>query len=190
MKIILAQGNHQEKYSQTRHNVGFEILNNLAKQWNLTWRYNHKLTADIATITSNQEEIMFVKPHTFYNLTGEVAQKIIRYYHLDASQDLLVIHDDLDLPFGVIRVRQEGSDGGNKGLESIIKHLGSSFWRLRIGTNNELRSLQTESDFVLSKFSKTEKDILEAEVYPTIIELIQLFRQNELSNTSYRHQEK
>lgn len=185
MKIILAQGNHQAEYNQTRHNIGFEVLNNLTKSLNLTWRYSQKFTAEITHTTLGEEQVMLVKPQTFYNLTGKTAKKIIDYYKLNATQDLLVIHDDLDLPFGTVRVRQEGSDGGNKGLKSIIGQLGPSFWRLRIGTNNELRLVQDESNFVLSKFSKTEQETLKTQILPKTIELIQSFCQNQLNHASY-----
>ncbi|NTW61269.1 peptidyl-tRNA hydrolase, partial [Candidatus Saccharibacteria bacterium] len=112
MKIIFAQGNPEPRYSGTRHNVGFAVLNELAHNLNLKWEDRPKFSAHTAEATIAGEKVLLVKPTTYYNETGLSARKIIDFYKLDPTADLIVIHDDLALEFGIIRVRQGGRDAG------------------------------------------------------------------------------
>lgn len=161
MKVILAQGNPESKYNGTRHNVGFFIIDQLADTHNVQWQPKSKFKADCAEITVGGEKVLLVKPTTYYNATGESARAVKDFYKLDNS-DLLVIHDELALPFGTLRTRQDGSDAGNNGIKSLNAHIGTEYARLRIGVYNEKRSRTGDVDFVLGKFSADEKQALDA----------------------------
>lgn len=184
MKLIIAQGNPGKKYAKTRHNLGFSILDELAKNYKLKWQTNSRFHAEIAKGTFGNTEVILVKPTTFYNETGLSARAFIDFYKLDAKQDCLLIHDDLALPFGVIRVRQKGSDGGNNGVKSINSHIGNDYWRIRIGINNDLRERIDDADFVLSYFNQDEANKVIESITPNVIGLIDEFCINSLSANS------
>lgn len=184
MKIILAQGNPEPDYSNTRHNVGFSILNSFANKLGVNWLNSSKFHAIIAETELNGERVVLVKPTTFYNETGLSARKLIDFYKLDPSKDLLVIHDDLSLPFGTIRIRQKGSDAGNNGIKSLNSHLGDSYTRIRIGINHDAHELVNDADFVLSKFSTTESEQLTEKITPQVVEMVNQFAALGLQPTS------
>lgn len=186
MKIIVAQGNPGFKYRKTRHNVGFGILDSLNKTLGLKWVNKPKFNAKLAEASINGSEVVFIKPETFYNQTGQTVKKFIDYYKLEPSQDLLVIHDDIDLPFGTIRIRQNGSDGGNKGLKSIISQIGPDFSRVRVGTSNQLRSQLDEASFVLLNFEKSESEKLKKDISPYVFNLIEQFCEDRLTIDSVK----
>jgi len=110
VKIIFAQGNPGPDYAGTRHNIGFISIDTLANKLEAGWTNKPKFHALIANGTIGSEKVLFIKPTTFYNETGVSARKLIDFYKIDPAKDLLVIHDDLALPFGTIRVRGRGSD--------------------------------------------------------------------------------
>jgi PTH1 family peptidyl-tRNA hydrolase len=186
MKLIFAQGNPGPEYAHSRHNVGFLILDYFANEIGAKWQNQPKFHAMIAETTFNDEKILLVKPTSFYNETGISARTLIDFYKLDSASDLLVVHDDLALPFGTIRVRQQGSDAGNRGIKSINTHVEKSYSRIRIGTYNELRDQMDDSTFVLSKFKNNELQQLEKNIVPQATELIKEFCKNGLQSTSYK----
>jgi PTH1 family peptidyl-tRNA hydrolase len=155
MKLIVFLGNPGLKYRRTRHNLGFVVGDYWARERGLKWRNLAKFQAAVAELTEGGQKILLAKPQKFYNQSGEVVQKLMKFYKLKPA-DLLVVCDDLNLDFGVIRQRQSGSDGGNNGLKSIIDHIGPDFARIRIGTNNPQRVQIGDVDFVLSKFTREE----------------------------------
>jgi len=161
MKVIFAQGNPGQQYARTRHNVGFLVLDHLAKEWGSEFAPKPKFIADIAETTQNGEKTLLVKPSTFYNETGQSARALIDFYKLNPASDLLVIHDDLALPLGTIRTRLSGGDAGNNGIKSLTSHLGPDFARIKIGIYNPTRDQMDDADFVLGKFSKEENEKLE-----------------------------
>ena len=175
MKIIFAQGNPEPNYANTRHNIGFSILNAIANRLNSQWTKQTKFNAIIAEVQIAGEKTLLVKPTTFYNETGMSAQKIIDFYKLNPATDFLAIHDDLSLPFGAIRVRQSGSDAGNNGIKSLNSYLGPDYWRIRIGTYNELRDQKDDADFVLSKFSAEELENIKKSIIPQTTTIIEQF---------------
>ena len=145
-------GNPGREYSQTRHNLGFMVLDLLAEQLKLSW----KRRALYSCAGDNKRGLFLLKPLTFMNQSGLAVAKALSYQKIPASQ-LLVICDDVNLPLGKIRLRAKGSDGGHNGLKSIIKHLSSQdFARLRLGMGPVPESLEL-SDFVLSSFAKAER---------------------------------
>lgn len=175
MKIIFGQGNPGKSYSKNRHNVGFMVLDELAKSYQLTFKTNTQFESLIADILTPNEKILLVKPQNFYNNSGAVAEKILKYYKLQASDDILVIHDELMLPFGTFRIRKSGRDAGNNGVKSLNKHIGENYHRVRVGIENELRSKIDADEFVLGNFSATELKVLKNELIPEIVKYVDNF---------------
>jgi PTH1 family peptidyl-tRNA hydrolase len=186
MKIILAQGNHGAKYDCTRHNVGFYILDNFVERHALNWSEKSKFNALTAETIIDDEKIMLVKPTTYYNETGISARRIVDFYSLDPAKDFLVIHDDLALPFGIVRTRKQGRDAGNNGIKSLNNHIGPDYHRIRIGIRSDLRDRMDDSDFVLSHFNKEELAQLESDIIPHAVKHITEFCHEELKITSHK----
>ncbi len=162
MKLVVGLGNPGNQYNFTRHNFGFLLLDFFAKIKNLEWEPSPKFSATWLKVDKNtlntKEDVIFIKPQDFYNLSGQATKSFINYYKI-ALSDIIVICDDFNLEFGKLRFRENGSAGGNNGLKSIISELKTEdFSRLRIGTGNpELRKLIGDTDFVLGKFTADEK---------------------------------
>ncbi len=154
MKLVVGLGNPGDKYNFTRHNAGFLGLDFYFKLHNLNWQSKPFLGA----IYGRRGDILFIKPRDFYNDSGKAVQAYAHYYKIPTS-DILVVCDDFNLDFGVLRYREKGSAGGNNGLKSIVKELNTDvFPRIRVGTgNDELRKKIGDTDFVLSKFTPDEK---------------------------------
>ena len=157
MRIIVGFGNPGNQYTFTRHNFGFLALDFYAKVHSLDFKLQQRFKAFIA----KDNDILFVKPQTFYNDVGISIRSLLDFYKL-TPQDLLIICDDFNLEFGQIRFRERGSAGGNNGLKSTITHLNTEdFPRLCLGTGNEeLHERLGDVDFVLSKFTPTEHEQL------------------------------
>ena len=186
MKLLFAQGNPGRQYARTRHNTGFITLDALAEAQGGLWSTQTKFRADIAEITIEGEKLLLVKPLSFYNETGQVARALIDFYKLNPAEDVLVIHDELALPFGTIRVRQKGSDAGNNGIKSLNAHLGQDYARIRIGIWNERRDLMDDADFVLSAFSGEEAKQLNELAISTVKPIIRQFVEGKLETTSVK----
>lgn len=185
MKLIFAQGNPGPQYKNSRHNVGFLALDSLVEQQKTDYVKKPKFHADIAELSLSGEKTLVVKPTTFYNETGQSARLLMDFYKL-ASTDILVIHDDLALPFGTIRTRQKGSDAGNNGIKSLNAHLGQDYTRIRVGIWNELRERMPDADFVLAGFNRAESKALQETIIPKIIELTNEFCAGTLTTTSHK----
>ncbi len=160
MKLIIGQGNPGKEYEKTRHNIGFMMLDFLAQSFGASWQEKSKFKAHIAEMQIGGQKAILAKPNTFYNLTGEAAIAIANFYKI-SPEDILVIHDELALPFGTIRTRIGGSDAGNNGIKNLISHLGSDFARIRIGVANETLNSNIATDFVLNKLNSAETKSLE-----------------------------
>lgn len=180
MNVIFAQGNPGAQYARTRHNAGFIIVDALATEHQASWKHESKFNAEIASIQLAGEKTLLVKPLSFYNETGQIARALVDFYKLTPADDVLVLHDELALPFGTIRVRQKGSDAGNNGIKSLNAHLGDTYWRLRIGIWNERRDLMGDADFVLSAFSPDEQQALTGPVFEHVHEAINAFAEGRL----------
>ena len=187
MKLIFAQGNPEPIYTNSRHNVGFAILNAIADENNAKWAHKLKLLAKITEIKIGKEKILLAKPNTFYNETGTSIKKIIKFYKLDPANDSLVIHDDLALPFGTIRIRNNGRSAGNNGIKSINTHIKTHYNRIKIGIRNDQSDQMEDADFVLAKFSKDELKQLKKSIIPQVIELTKQFCADSLEHTSYKN---
>ncbi len=148
MKLIVGLGNPGKKYENTRHNTGFKVIDETLKKLNVKLDHN-KFNADYACINRNGEKIYFLKPLTFMNLSGEAVAPFMKYFDIDIN-DLIVVHDDLDLPVGKIRLRQSGSCGGQNGMRNIIDLLHSQdIKRIRVGIGKD--PLIPVVDYVLGK---------------------------------------
>lgn len=168
MKLILAQGNPGSQYAATRHNAGFYMIDAFGNAQGATWIEKSKFTALIAEVHIDGEKVILAKPTTYYNETGRSARAIADFYKSDPAEDILVIHDELALPFGTVRTRSGGSDAGNNGVKSLNAALGQEYKRIRIGIWNEGREKMDDVDFVLGRFSREETEAL-----PKLYELVQ-----------------
>lgn len=165
MKLIVGLGNPGDKYANTRHNIGFMVVEHLAHELgktSLEWKEEPKFHAVIA----RDADVLLLKPTTFMNASGVAVSSVANYYHIPAS-DIWVIHDDLDLPIGKIRIRTGGSSAGHNGIESIMRELKTDvFTRFRLGIGRGMEGEKKSSnknfkrrfviDFVLSKFRSGE----------------------------------
>jgi len=182
MKVIFAQGNPSAQYATTRHNVGFMVLDLFAKRSNVPFITKPKFQAEIAEFSYNNEKVLLVKPSTFYNETGVAARRITDFYKLNPTTDFLVIHDELALPFGVVRTRLSGSDAGNNGIKSLNAHLGENYARIRIGIYNSLTQQADTANFVLGHFAEEEKLAL-PQLFVHVDRFIHLFLNNTFEAT-------
>ena len=154
MKMIVGLGNPGKKYENTKHNVGFMAVDILAKEHRATFQM-HTFEAEVADFFVKGEKILLVKPLTFMNESGRAVGPLMTYFGI-YPEELVVIHDDLDLAFGKLRLRQKGSAGGHNGLKSLISHLNSQeFNRIKIGIGRP--NGKTVVNHVLSPFSKEEQ---------------------------------
>ena len=185
MKLILAQGNIGSKYNHTRHNIGFRVIDDIAKNYHGIWSEKPAFRGVVCELRINGEKVLLVKPTTFYNLTGFTLQAITNFYKLDPKTDLLVLHDDLSINFGVVKTRSSGSAGGNKGLQSIIGQIGVDFHRVKIGINSDQRCAMAKSDYVLSCFNKDEQSCIDS-ISNQVQVLVQNFINNSFENSTYR----
>ncbi|HEV8208942.1 MAG TPA: aminoacyl-tRNA hydrolase [Vicinamibacterales bacterium] len=153
MKAIVGLGNPGAQYKGTRHNVGFEVVEELASRVSVGFE-SAPAEALIAKWRRPEQVVLLVKPLTFMNLSGQAVGELTRYFKIDIA-DLFVIVDEVHLPLGKLRARARGSAGGHNGLKSVIAHLGDEFSRLRLGVGRggDQRNL---ADHVLSKFEKDE----------------------------------
>jgi PTH1 family peptidyl-tRNA hydrolase len=152
MKVIVGLGNPGSKYRETKHNIGFITVDEIAQRQNIA--FNKSIfEADVAEFFLGTEKIMLVKPLTFMNESGRSIGPLLTYFGADA-EDLIVIYDDLDLEAGMVRLRQKGSAGGHNGMKSIIAHLGTNiFPRIKIGIGRPAKN-DTVIHHVLSTFPK------------------------------------
>jgi PTH1 family peptidyl-tRNA hydrolase len=184
MKLVIALGNAEPRYDNTRHNVGFWCVDAYAKEQGATWKQSDKFRAYIAEATLNGEKVILAKPTTYYNLVGESGRSIADFYKI-APEDILIIHDDFALPLGTLRTRLGGGDAGNNGIKSMTQHLGGETARLRIGTYTEHRDIMDDVDFVLGHFSKDEQTVL-TNLLPKITGVINSFIGDIFESTTHK----
>ena len=157
MILIVGLGNPGKQYEQTRHNIGFDVIDYMANKYNIDVN-REKFKGICGEGFIENKKVILLKPLTYMNLSGESLRAIMDFYKL-SNEDVLVLYDDISLEVGRIRIREKGSAGGHNGIKSIIAHLGSDiFSRIKIGVG------QPKSDLVnhvLGKFSKEEREVLE-----------------------------
>jgi PTH1 family peptidyl-tRNA hydrolase len=154
--LVAGLGNPGPKYASHRHNVGFMVADQLADRWRCDLR--DKFKGEFAKARVGKQEAILLKPMTYMNLSGESVQRAMHFFKVPTEQ-LVVIHDELDLPFGAVRVKSGGGTAGHNGLRSLAQHAGSGFVRVRIGIDRPKG--QPVDAYVLSDFGAMEKAELE-----------------------------
>lgn len=155
MKCIIGLGNPGKKYANTRHNIGFLVIDELLKRTSMKMT-QHKFKCDFETVRIGGEKVLLVQPQTFMNLSGEGVRPLLDYFKIE-TENIAVIYDDLDLPTGRIRLREKGGHGGHNGIKSLITHLGTKeFKRIRIGIGRPIGQMAVV-DYVLQMFQKEEE---------------------------------
>lgn len=159
MKCIVGLGNPGKKYSKTRHNIGFMVIDELVRRHSLDLN-KKKFNGKYALEHIGDQKVLLLQPQTYMNLSGEAISPLMDYYDI-ATEDVVVVYDDLDLPTGKIRLRQKGGPGGHNGIKSTINHLGTKeFKRIRIGVGRPTTP-QPVIDYVLGSFPKDQLDDVE-----------------------------
>jgi len=156
MKCIIGLGNPGKKYTHTRHNIGFMVMDELSRRHGIHFN-KEKFKCHYQNTFFQQEKVLFVKPQTFMNLSGEGVKPLLDYYKVKL-EDVLIIYDDLDLPIGKIRLRKKGGHGGHNGLRSLIDHFGTrEFKRMRIGIGRPTDHTPI-IQYVLQPFHKSDQE--------------------------------
>lgn len=183
MKLIVGLGNPGKKYEATRHNIGFLALERLAESFRCDLQDDSKFKGEWGFVTdTTHDKIFFLKPMTYMNLSGESVAALAKFYKI-LPEDILVIHDEIDLPLGRIRVARGGGAAGNNGIRSTIQHLGTQkFPRLRLGVGRPQHPGQSVADYVLQKFSKAEHDTVDS-LLQKALEATESYLQNGLDPT-------
>jgi PTH1 family peptidyl-tRNA hydrolase len=158
--LIIGLGNPGKGYTGTRHNIGFEILDEFAAKNDFPgWLAKKDLKAEITSANLGENRVILCKPTAFMNNSGQAAQAVQRFFRV-YNQSTLAVYDELAIPFGSLRTRLGGSDAGHNGVKSLIQHLGDDFGRLRVGIGSETAKKAEAADFVLGKFDKSEQVLL------------------------------
>ena len=156
MKLIVGLGNPGERYQKSRHNVGFILLDKFAADNNLNWRKVERFNSEVADYSNG----LLIKPQTFMNNSGDAVSKLVNFYKISLN-DLIIIHDDVDLPLGVIKKQKGKNSAGHHGVENIIEELGTKdFWRIRVGIGKPEDKNIPVDEWVLQDFGENELDIV------------------------------
>ena len=170
--VIAGLGNPGLKYRNTRHNIGYTLVDQLATKYGATWKNEARFEAEVAVIQYEERKLMLLKPQTFMNASGRSLGTVMRYRKLSV-ESMLVIYDDLTLDLGRIKLSVNGSAGGHNGIADIMTQVGTGFARFRVGIGAKPHKEMDLADYVLSKFSKDELSIL-ADRSPIFLDQIHL----------------
>jgi PTH1 family peptidyl-tRNA hydrolase len=166
MKVIVGLGNPGSKYNETRHNIGFKIIDAFQSHYNISLaskkQYQALLYMGNIQFQDMSEKIILVKPQTFMNLSGKTVQAITTFFKLK-TEDMIIIHDELSLPFGTVKCKRSGGHAGHNGLRDISGKIGSNYHRLRFGVNRPPAGWDT-ANYVLAKWTKSEKEQLPSHI--------------------------
>ena len=174
LRVIVGLGNPGPEHLVTRHNAGFWFVDLLARRHGGEFRDYRKYSGETARITLNEREILLLKPTTYMNRSGLSVRQLSDFYKI-APEDILVAHDELDLPVGSVRLKQGGGHGGHNGLRDTIAHIGETFWRLRLGIGHPGNKAEV-IDYVLTRAPRAEEDVIletvstAADVMPLLLE--------------------
>lgn len=175
MKLIFGLGNPGSEYANTRHNIGFIMLDDYIGEY----KWSKKFNGLYIEKNINGEKYVFVKPLSFMNLSGGVVSSFVNYYKV-SYKDIIVIHDDLDLPVGKIRIKVNSSAGGHNGVKDIIKSLNTQeFMRIKVGISNN-KNIDTK-DYVLGNFSKSDLKVIK-DIEKEVFEIIENFDYDNIDN--------
>lgn len=178
MFIIVGLGNPTNEYAGTRHNVGFDVIDQIADKYNISvTERKHRAFCGKGIIGG--QKVILVKPQTYMNLSGESVRSVLDFYKVDVETELLVIFDDVSLDVGQLRIRKKGSAGGHNGIKNIIQHLGTNvFHRIKVGVGEKPKDYDLV-DYVLGHFSKVEKEQME-EGYKRAVNAVEMMLQGEV----------
>jgi PTH1 family peptidyl-tRNA hydrolase len=174
LRIIVGLGNPGPEHQVTRHNAGFWFVDLLARRHGGEFRDYRKYSGETARISIADREIMLLKPTTYMNRSGLSIRQVSDFFKI-APEEILVAHDELDLPVGTVRLKQGGGHGGHNGLRDTIAHIGEAFWRLRLGIGHPGNKAEV-IDYVLTRAPRTEEDLIletistTADVMPLLLE--------------------
>lgn len=188
MFIIVGLGNPTAQYVGTRHNVGFDVIDKIADEYNISVE-GRKNRAFVGTGMIAGRKVLLAKPQTFMNLSGESVRGLADFYKIDVETELLVIYDDVSLDVGQLRIRKKGSAGGHNGIKSIISHLGTDvFQRLKVGVG-EKPDRYDLADYVLGHFSGEDRETME-ESYKRAVHAVELLAAGELEQAMNEYNKK
>jgi PTH1 family peptidyl-tRNA hydrolase len=159
-KVIVGLGNPGDDYKNSRHNLGFALVDRLARHFSFNWKFDKKFNAEIAEGIYKNQKLSLIKPQTFMNLSGHSVQKFKEYHKL-SNDAFLVAYDDYNLNLGQSKLKIGGADGGHNGISSIILQIGVDFPRFRLGIHPKCNVSLNLSDFVLGRFDLSEQQILD-----------------------------
>lgn len=184
-KLVIGLGNPGEEYKNHRHNIGFIIIDKLAQNLSLKFDNNKKKSL-FTRAKLNNTDFILLKPQTFMNLSGESAIYISKFFNIK-PEDIIVIYDDMDIPFGTFKIKKGGSSGGHNGIKSLIAQLQTDdFIRLRVGIGRPSFGKKV-NDYVLSSFSKSERENIDNDFGENVIEAIKtiLFESYTIAQNKY-----
>lgn len=163
MYVIAGLGNPKKEYENTRHNIGFDVIDAIAVKYDISV-LERKFKALIGKGYLDGKKVILVKPQTYMNLSGESIRAVIDYYKIEEKLELIVIYDDVSLDIGQLRIREKGSAGGHNGIKSIIAHLGhDAFKRIKMGVGEKPKGYDL-ADYVLGHFSVKERELMDQSV--------------------------
>ena len=164
IQLIVGLGNIGQEYAQTRHNAGWWMLDELAATWGASFREDKKYYAEVAKANTPQGEVWLMKPSTYMNKSGQAVGALANFFKIPVS-DLLVLHDELDIPPGHVRLKKGGGNGGHNGLKDIQAKMGSAdFWRVRLGIGHP-GDRNLVSGFVLNKPSRDDREAIDDAIW-------------------------
>ena len=177
--MLVGLGNPGSKYDNTRHNAGFIVLDMLADASGISWQ-GQKFQGEFAKGTIQGETCLLLKPQTYMNLSGQSVNQLLRFFKISPQDDLIVLHDDIDVPFGKVKAKAGGGHGGNNGIRSIIAETGvKDFARIKLGVGRPQKKEDGDvSSWVLSRFSDDEMAVLKTEMLQDVmVRLDSLYKQ-------------
>ena len=170
IQLIVGLGNIGPEYAHTRHNAGWWLLDELAATWGASFREDKKYYAEVAKANTPQGEVWLMKPSTYMNKSGQAVGALANFFKIPVS-DLLVLHDELDIPPGHVRLKKGGGNGGHNGLKDIQAKMGSAdFWRVRLGIGHP-GDRNLVSGFVLNKPSRDDREAIDDAIWRTRCEI-------------------
>ena len=188
MYIIVGLGNPTKEYQNTRHNIGFDVIDKLADTCSISV-VEKKHKALIGKGILNGQKVILAKPQTYMNLSGESVRELVDYYKVEEETELIVIYDDISLDVGQLRIRKKGSAGGHNGIKNIIQHLGTDvFPRIKMGVGEKPKGYDL-ADYVLGHFKKEEREIMENSIL-TAIKALELMVADEIGEAMNQYNKK
>ncbi len=185
IKLMAGLGNPGKEYAETRHNVGFWWSDAVARHDQSTFHFERRFHADVCALQRQDGASWLIKPHTYVNRSGQAVAALAAYYKL-TPQDIMVAHDDMDLPVGCVRFKEGGGHGGHNGLRDIIRHIGDQFCRLRFGIGHP-GSRERVVSYVLESARSVERQAIELAIERTISVLPDLSGPGRSKAVQYLH---